>query len=287
MDINSINFGSLLYDKLLSEKTVTRPLKSGLHTIAEDYYSTSSNQMYMPTHTAKPTSVSATKPISTYAPMPISTSATQPISTSATLPVSGSTIKTNCKNLTTGAPLYDNNTICFYERSDPYYEFTNFYSAPITINGKTYPTTEHYFQEQKFIPAYPNIANMIISAPSPRNAFDIARTNKSLVNPNWHKGLKDKVMLDALQAKFTQHNVLKQLLLGTGDKTLVEHTKNDNYWGDNGDGSGQNKLGKSLMKVRDMLNKGTLVGGKNQLDNIYYDKYIKYKHKYLSLKDNQ
>lgn len=32
---------------------------------------------------------------------------------------------------------------------------------------------------------------------------------------------------------------------------LIEHTTKDNYWGDGGDGSGQNKLGKALMKLRE------------------------------------
>ena len=31
--------------------------------------------------------------------------------------------------------------------------------------------------------------------------------------------------------------------MGTGQKMLVEHTKNDRYWADGGDGSGKNMLG--------------------------------------------
>ncbi len=57
-------------------------------------------------------------------------------------------------------------------------------------------------------------------------------------------------MYDVLKAKFTQHKELKKLLLDTEDKILVEHTENDNYWGDGGDGKGKNKLGKLLMKIR-------------------------------------
>ncbi len=58
-------------------------------------------------------------------------------------------------------------------------------------------------------------------------------------------------MRRALQAKFTQHPELQQERLQTGDATLIEHTKNDSYWGDGGDGSGRNMLGKLLMKVRE------------------------------------
>jgi N-glycosidase YbiA len=54
-------------------------------------------------------------------------------------------------------------------------------------------------------------------------------------------------------AKFTQHDELSALLLSTGDSKLVEHTENDDYWGDGGDGSGKNMLGRILMQVRESL----------------------------------
>jgi hypothetical protein len=38
--------------------------------------------------------------------------------------------------------------------------------------------------------------------------------------------------------------------LNTGLRPIVEHTKDDNFWGDGGDGSGKNMLGKILTKVR-------------------------------------
>ena|GEM_PF-3265835 len=40
--------------------------------------------------------------------------------------------------------------IIFYKTGDPYGAFSNFAAYPITINGKIWPTTEHYFQAQKF-----------------------------------------------------------------------------------------------------------------------------------------
>jgi len=50
-------------------------------------------------------------------------------------------------------------------------------------------------------------------------------------------------MLETCLLKFTQNKRLKRVLLETGDAHLVEHTGNDSYWGDGGDGSGENKLG--------------------------------------------
>ncbi|CAF1495664.1 unnamed protein product, partial [Rotaria sordida] len=55
-------------------------------------------------------------------------------------------------------------------------------------------------------------------------------------------------MFKGCLTKFQQHPKLKQLLLSTGDRTLVEHTINDSYWGDGGDGSGRNQLGITLMR---------------------------------------
>jgi ribA/ribD-fused uncharacterized protein len=57
-------------------------------------------------------------------------------------------------------------------------------------------------------------------------------------------------MSKALNAKFSQHAELKALLLSTGDARLVEHTENDSYWGDGGNGRGRNMLGQLLMQVR-------------------------------------
>lgn len=62
--------------------------------------------------------------------------------------------------------------------------------------------------------------------------------------------MKIAVMRKAVHAKFTQHADLAAALLATGDAKIVEHTDNDDYWGDGGDGSGKNWLGKILMEVR-------------------------------------
>ena len=60
-------------------------------------------------------------------------------------------------------------------------------------------------------------------------------------------------MLKALRCKFNDNPELKKKLLATGNKRLIEHTHNDSYWADGGDGSGKNKLGKLLERVRSEL----------------------------------
>ena len=84
-------------------------------------------------------------------------------------------------------------------------------------------------------------------------ATQLGRTRKVKIRNNWDN-FKDNVMYDALKAKFTQHKELRKLLIETEAKILIEHTENDSYWGDGGDGTGKNKLGKLLMKLRNTLN---------------------------------
>ena len=67
--------------------------------------------------------------------------------------------------------------------------------------------------------------------------------------------MKLDVMRRAVLAKFTQHQELRELLLETGDRKIIEHTANDSYWGDGDNGTGRNMLGIILMEVRDQLRK--------------------------------
>lgn len=83
-------------------------------------------------------------------------------------------------------------------------------------------------------------------------AATLGRDRKQKIRRDWESA-KDNVMRKAVLAKFSQHDELKQLLLSTGDAKLIEHTENDDYWGDGGDGKGKNKLGQILMSVRKEL----------------------------------
>ena len=80
----------------------------------------------------------------------------------------------------------------------------------------------------------------------------MGRDRKNPIRKDW-ESVKDNIMREAVYAKFTQHDDLKKILLSTGDEVLIEHTENDNYWADGGDGSGKNMLGIILMEVRDKI----------------------------------
>lgn len=140
--------------------------------------------------------------------------------------------------------------ILFYRAREPYGEFSNFSPHPIKLQGKTWPTSEHYFQAQKF--AGTQYEDEIRQAKSPMIAARLGRSRKQPLRNDWEAS-KENIMREALRAKFTQHLELRSLLLSTGEATIVEHTENDNYWGDGGDGSGRNRLGILLMELREEL----------------------------------
>lgn len=80
-------------------------------------------------------------------------------------------------------------------------------------------------------------------------AARLGRSRAQPIRADWEQ-VKDELMKTALLAKFRQNKDIREILLSTGDAQLVEHTRNDRYWGDGGDGSGKNKLGLLLMEVR-------------------------------------
>ena len=142
--------------------------------------------------------------------------------------------------------------IKFYSVGDEYGEFSNFAPFPIRLKNRTWPTTEHYFQAQKFAGTDDAHAEAIRKAGSPMIAARMGRDRKKKLRRDW-ESVKVSVMREALLAKFEQHPQLRDLLLSTADAKLVEHTERDDYWGDGGDGSGRNMLGQLLMELRRTL----------------------------------
>ena len=142
--------------------------------------------------------------------------------------------------------------ILFYRVNEPYGEFSNFSPHPIKLKGKVWPTSEHYFQAQKF--AGTEHEEAIRLAKSPMVAAHMGRSRSRPLRADWESA-KDDTMREALLAKFTQHPDLASLLLETGEAELVEHTANDHYWGDGGGGRGKNRLGQLLMELRLELRK--------------------------------
>jgi len=147
---------------------------------------------------------------------------------------------------------YDNiNSILFYHSDQTWGELSNFSKHAIYLHNKIWPTTEHFYQAQKFRDH--TLQERIRCAASPMLAKQMAKQLESQhLQPNWHN-MKEYIMLQALTAKFTQNPELEALLLSTQQYHIAEHTLNDSYWGDAEDGSGLNRLGELLMQLRNQL----------------------------------
>jgi hypothetical protein len=140
--------------------------------------------------------------------------------------------------------------IRFYRVADEYGCFSNFAPYPIEIDGQEWPTSEHYFQAQKFLDS--ERRERIRHTPSPMIAARLGRDREARLRADWEQ-VKIDIMRKAVRAKFAQHDDIRDVLLGTGAAAIVEHTINDRFWGDGGDGSGKNWLGRILMEVREQF----------------------------------
>jgi predicted NAD-dependent protein-ADP-ribosyltransferase YbiA (DUF1768 family) len=171
-------------------------------------------------------------------------------------------------------------TIKFYHVHEPYGEFSNFLVRPIDVNDLTWPVgTEQFFHAMKTKDAaMQEHIRTKLSRPGQIKNFCGPGGGMGTLREDWDysvQGLapelierfsdeqgividrvKDHFMYQALVAKFTQHNDLAQLLLGTGEAHLIEDTQkvgSDPYWGNGPSGTGYNKLGRMLMLVRKAL----------------------------------
>jgi ribA/ribD-fused uncharacterized protein len=141
-------------------------------------------------------------------------------------------------------------TITFYEVDAPYGAFSNFSPHGIELDGQWWPTTEHYFQAQKF--AGTPYEEQVRLAATPKQAALIGRDRRLPLRPDWEQ-VKEGVMRRAVLRKFETHAQLRELLLATGDEEIVERNVDDEYWGCGKEGTGNNRLGHLLMEVRALL----------------------------------
>src|SRR5436189_3105314 len=108
--------------------------------------------------------------------------------------------------------------IYFYSTRENYGCFSNFSAHGITLKGKWWPTSEHYFQAQKF--AGTEHEEVVRQAKSPMVAARMGRSRERPLRADWEL-VKDDIMREVLHAKFTQHPTLRSLLLRTGDADLI------------------------------------------------------------------
>lgn len=145
------------------------------------------------------------------------------------------------------------NAIKFYAvHESPYGCFSPLFPIPLVVQHCQYPSLHHYFLCERFkdTPA----EEVIRKAPS---AWELERIVKDAEEHNYQQKDWNRVKLDVMLLgnyfKFKQNLMARRTLLDTEDRVLVNHSASDDFWCDNGDGSGKNLLGVCLMCVRSRL----------------------------------
>jgi len=131
---------------------------------------------------------------------------------------------------------------------------SNFFPCQVpSFDGLTYPSAEHAFQAAKC--SNPEERQAIRLAPTAGQAKKMGRRVE--LRWDWDQ-TKLQVMTDVLICKFDANPRLADQLIATGDVKLVEgNTWNDTFWGVSR-GVGQNHLGYSLMRIREILQRERL-----------------------------
>lgn len=157
----------------------------------------------------------------------------------------------------------------YYETDTHIYFYGSSYSQwamrdMVMEDGVTYNCCEQYMMAKKAELFGDNYAlEQIMNSHDPAVQKSWGRRVKNFDQDEWEK-IARKVVFDANYAKFTQHDNLKQQLLNSGDKVIVEASPTDCIWGvglratdskilDPKNWRGTNWLGEAIMKVRNVL----------------------------------
>ena len=141
---------------------------------------------------------------------------------------------------------------------------SQWWPAPFTVDGVTYPTAEHWMMAEKarlFSDDQAVVA--VLAAGDPKAAKAAGRSVRGFDEQAWAAARFDLVVTGNL-AKFRSHPELGAFLAATGPRVLVEASPRDRIWGigmsaGHPDAArpsrwrGTNLLGFALMNVRDQL----------------------------------
>lgn len=143
-------------------------------------------------------------------------------------------------------------------------------------DSKVFSTAEQFMMHGKAILFDDkSIAEQILNTSDPKKQKALGRQVKGFKEDVWNVHKFDVVVKGNL-LKFTQNESLKNQLLATGDKILVEGSPYDKIWGvglkwddpkilNESNWQGENLLGKALMVVRKRLR------ANEARDNFYKD----------------
>jgi len=142
--------------------------------------------------------------------------------------------------------------------------FSQWYQSKFVIDGQKYPTAEHYMMAEKArLFKDKDTESRILNASSPGEAKSLGRQVKGFKQELWSEKRFEIVVKGNLH-KFDQNEVLKEFLLNTKKRVLVEASPVDTIWGIGLTSEhefasipvkwkGLNLLGFALMEVRDQF----------------------------------
>lgn len=124
---------------------------------------------------------------------------------------------------------------------------SNFWPVTVTDGEVEYPTVEHAYQASKFKDI--GIREKFSRLPTARDAKRWGRDIKTTTE-DWDE-VKESRMYYFLRQKFSHGSFLAEALNSTGKCSIVEgNTWRDRFWGMT-NGTGSNRLGKLIMKIRE------------------------------------
>lgn len=145
----------------------------------------------------------------------------------------------------------------------PYGGLSHWYSAKMLDDvGNSFSTVEHYMMYHKaLLFGDKSVAQDILSLHTPGEAKAAGRRVTGFDKDKW-KTHREQIVFEGNLLKFSQHDKLKELLLETSNRPLVEASPEDKLWGigfSAGDAAqhrdqwGQNLCGIAIERVRKKL----------------------------------
>ena len=127
----------------------------------------------------------------------------------------------------TASSKMDPNTVVFFGELNP---FSNFHPAPFHLEGKCYPTSEHYIQEHKALFFRDETsAKQILLAKTALETKQVARNIVNYDHQKWVSAAKLKTK-PGLLLNFKSHTHLNKILEETGTRQILESSF-DKTWG--------------------------------------------------------
>ncbi|KAK5117974.1 hypothetical protein LTR62_004018 [Meristemomyces frigidus] len=153
------------------------------------------------------------------------------------------------------------------EFEEPYGFMSQWYEAPFQVNGVNYQTAEMWMMIEKArLFGDEETAKKMMGTTVPAEHQALGRKAQGFNREKWDQH-KSRIVEEGNYHKFTkckEKPEMREMLLATGERELVEASPTDRIWGvgfgaadaeANREKWGENRLGKAMMVVRERLRK--------------------------------